>query len=210
MQYSTFHADGWLIGSGPVESANKVVVEACLKGPGCTGRASVNPMLSLRNAMCNDCWEEEWTETAAWIRRVGVCYRLVQPNQMPIVAPPTEKPGTQRVPAARPEGVRDCDGLFRSGMLTRSWRIVPRDTKRRGHDATHAVLCRMRRAYAATATISTGTAAPIIAADAVSAGAAAPIVVAARASLVSTAAAAACNSATPCSMSWVQRPRRSR
>src|SRR6266480_2348883 len=61
MQYPTYQAAGWPIGSGSVESANKVVVEARLKGAGMRwGRHNVNPMLVLRNAVCNRRWHETW------------------------------------------------------------------------------------------------------------------------------------------------------
>ena len=40
MQYPTYQADGWPSGSGSVESANKVVVEARLKGAGMRLRAA--------------------------------------------------------------------------------------------------------------------------------------------------------------------------
>ena len=61
MQYPTFQAAGWPIGSGCVESANKVVVEARLKGAGMRWkRTNVNPMLVLRNAVCNKRWDEVW------------------------------------------------------------------------------------------------------------------------------------------------------
>jgi hypothetical protein len=61
MQYPTFQAAGWPIGSGCVESANKVVVEARLKGAGMHWeRHNVNPMLVLRNAVCNGRWDETW------------------------------------------------------------------------------------------------------------------------------------------------------
>src|SRR6266566_808282 len=54
MQYPTYQAAGWPIGSGSVESANKVVVEARLKGAGMRWqRHNVNRMLALRNAVCN-------------------------------------------------------------------------------------------------------------------------------------------------------------
>ena len=57
MQYPTCLAQGWPIGSGSVESANKLVVEARLKGAGMHwARANVNPMLALRNAMCSGRW----------------------------------------------------------------------------------------------------------------------------------------------------------
>ena len=61
MQYPTFVAAGWPIGSGCVESANKRVVEGRLKGAGMHWqRQNVNPMLVLRNAVCNGRWDETW------------------------------------------------------------------------------------------------------------------------------------------------------
>src|SRR5437764_10333913 len=66
MQYPTYQAAGWPFGSCKVESANKVVVEARLKGAGMRwGRHNVNPMLTLRNAVCNRRWQETWTTTQA-------------------------------------------------------------------------------------------------------------------------------------------------
>jgi hypothetical protein len=61
MQYPTYQQAGWPIGSGSVESANKLVVEARLKGAGMRwARQNVNPMLVLRNAVCNRRWHESW------------------------------------------------------------------------------------------------------------------------------------------------------
>lgn len=61
LAYDRFEADGWPIGSGMVESANKLVVEARMKGSGMHWeRANVNGMLALRNAVCNDRWMEQW------------------------------------------------------------------------------------------------------------------------------------------------------
>jgi hypothetical protein len=66
MQYPTYQQAGWPIGSGNVESANKVVVEARLKGAGMRwGRQNVNPMLVLRNAVCNRQWHETWATSLA-------------------------------------------------------------------------------------------------------------------------------------------------
>jgi hypothetical protein len=59
MPYPMCLAEGWPMGSGCAESANKVVVEARLKGAGKHwARAHVNPMLALRNGLCNDRWDE--------------------------------------------------------------------------------------------------------------------------------------------------------
>lgn len=61
MQYPIYQSAGWPIGSGMVESANKLVVEARLKGAGMHWkRENVNAMLLLRNAVCNDRWKETW------------------------------------------------------------------------------------------------------------------------------------------------------
>jgi hypothetical protein len=66
MQYPTYHEAGWPIGSGMVESANKLVVEARLKGAGMHwGRHHVNPMLVLRNTVCNHRWQETWHASTA-------------------------------------------------------------------------------------------------------------------------------------------------
>jgi hypothetical protein len=55
IQYAQFRAAGYPIGSGAVESANKLVVEARLKGSGMHwARANVNPMVVLRATACSD------------------------------------------------------------------------------------------------------------------------------------------------------------
>lgn len=62
MDDPVFQAALWPIGSGSVESANKLVVEERLKGPGMHwAEENVNPMLALRNAICSDRWVEVWT-----------------------------------------------------------------------------------------------------------------------------------------------------
>src|SRR5438132_1589714 len=66
MQYPIYQEAGWPIGSGSVESANKLVVEARLKGAGMRwGRQNVNPMLVLRNAVCNREWKQTWATSVA-------------------------------------------------------------------------------------------------------------------------------------------------
>jgi hypothetical protein len=70
MQYPTFLAAGWPIGDGAVESGNKLVVEARLKGSGMHwSRPQVNSMLTLRNIACNDRWEEAWPQIVTQRRR---------------------------------------------------------------------------------------------------------------------------------------------
>ncbi len=63
LAYAQFQAAGYPIGSGAVESGNKVVVEARLKGAGMHwAPRQVNPMLALRNIACSDRWAEAWPE----------------------------------------------------------------------------------------------------------------------------------------------------
>ena len=70
MQYPRFQAQGWPIGSGIVESGNKLVVEARLKGSGMHwGEEHVNPMLAIRNVICSDRWKEEWPKIEARLRQ---------------------------------------------------------------------------------------------------------------------------------------------
>lgn len=69
MDYPSYQARGWPIASGCVESANKLVVEARLKGAGMHwARAHVNPMVALRNVVCSERWQEEWPKVQAWGR----------------------------------------------------------------------------------------------------------------------------------------------
>jgi hypothetical protein len=70
MQYPQFQAQGWPIGSGIVESGNKLVVEARLKGSGMHWAAEhVNPMLAIRNILCSDRWKVEWPKVATKLRQ---------------------------------------------------------------------------------------------------------------------------------------------
>lgn len=70
MQYPTFLAAGWPIGDGAVESANKLVVEARLKGSGMHwARSHVDSMLALRNIVCNDRWDEAWPQIVRMLRQ---------------------------------------------------------------------------------------------------------------------------------------------
>ena len=104
MQYGEFQAQGWPIGSGVVESGNKLVVEARLKGAGMHwARASVNPMLTLRNAVCHERWAEAWQQSSEQIRRVGLVRRAVTPKRQSeceeAVQPVATEPSAPVVPA---------------------------------------------------------------------------------------------------------------
>ena len=82
MQYPTYQAAGWPIGSGSVESANKGVVEARLKGAGMRWeRQNVNPLLVLRNAVCNRQWHELWRTSVAKRRALCTSQRQADSQQ---------------------------------------------------------------------------------------------------------------------------------
>ena len=82
MQYPTYQEAGWPIGSGSVESANKLVVEARLKGAGMRwGRQNVNPMLVLRNAVCNRRWHETWATSRAHRQALRTSRRQAKSQQ---------------------------------------------------------------------------------------------------------------------------------
>lgn len=69
MEYARFQAAGYPIGSGSVESGNKVVVEARLKGAGRHwAREHVNPMVALRNVLCSERWDKDWPQIAMRLR----------------------------------------------------------------------------------------------------------------------------------------------
>jgi len=70
LAYADFQAHGYPIGSGMVESANKLVVEARLKGSGMHWeRRNVTPMLALRGIACSGRWENAWSGIWQELRR---------------------------------------------------------------------------------------------------------------------------------------------
>lgn|SRR5574341_258622 len=70
MQYPLFQAQGWPIGSGMVESGNKLMVQARLKGAGMHwAEEHVNPMLALRTILCSNRWQEDWPKIEARLRQ---------------------------------------------------------------------------------------------------------------------------------------------
>lgn len=67
LDYPRFREQGWPLGSGMVESANKLLMQARLKGAGMHWQqGNVNPMLALRGALCNERWDESWQDHQRW------------------------------------------------------------------------------------------------------------------------------------------------
>jgi hypothetical protein len=83
--YQAFVAAGYPIGSGCVESANKLVVEARLKGAGMHwARGNIDPLLALRGLLANDRWAEAWP--VLW-RRLCAVRRAPRPTPAVPCAP---------------------------------------------------------------------------------------------------------------------------
>jgi len=104
IRYEEFVNAGYPIGSGSVESANKVVIQARLKQAGMHwARSNVNPMAALRNVACNDRWEEAWPQIAARFRQARLSQRLQKhPPPIPTLSGVTTDEG-QRNKAPRSE-----------------------------------------------------------------------------------------------------------
>jgi hypothetical protein len=104
-------ARGYPIGSGSVESANKLVVERRLKGAGMHwARAHVNPMVALRAMACSDRWSEAWPQLVeqrrhhSWQarrRRQGAS-RLAQTAGLAPTVPPPGSVACTTAPAPAP------------------------------------------------------------------------------------------------------------
>lgn len=113
MHYPRFRQQGWPIGSGMVESANKLVVEARLKGAGMRWqRTNVNALLALRNAVCNERWSEMWNVAIHHAHQQQVAGRkaraqqrqqaaLARKNPLLLESPPLPpQPATQSPPSS--------------------------------------------------------------------------------------------------------------
>jgi hypothetical protein len=110
--YARFRALGLPIGSGMVESGHKSVVQQRLKGAGMHwARPSVDPMLALRCAACNDRWGELWPSVTAGLRararparpcapRGLSAHQAGRPARRPRPARPRVAPRPRREPAA--------------------------------------------------------------------------------------------------------------
>jgi hypothetical protein len=100
IQYASFAAHGYPLGSGSVESANTVLVEARLKGSGMRwARPNVNRVLVLRCLERNGRWGEGWAEIWPAVRHRHRPCRLRQ-------ALPAPPPPATRARAAPPDPPR--------------------------------------------------------------------------------------------------------
>jgi hypothetical protein len=106
IRYAEFLALGYPIGSGLVESANKLVVEARLKGSGMHWEdQNVNPMLALRNIACADRWAEAWPLICQQLRvQAQACRAARRQARQPAAPEPVQpkRPAPRRAPKPPP------------------------------------------------------------------------------------------------------------
>lgn len=102
LRYSAFRAGGYPTGSGIVESANKLVIEARLKGAGKHwARANVDPLLVLRCATANERWHERWGHIHRRLRHSHRHRPRLAPLPTPMPPPaPKATPGSRYLPTS--------------------------------------------------------------------------------------------------------------
>ena len=67
VDYPCFRDEGYPIGSGSVESSHKVVVQSRMKLAGMRwAEKNIDPMLALRNLVCNGRWSAGWEQIVAF------------------------------------------------------------------------------------------------------------------------------------------------
>ena len=99
IEYARFQAAGYPIGSGSVESGNKLVVEARMKGAGMHwAREHVNPILALRDVLCSDRWDEDWPQIVRQLRQQQRAVR--EPRRQARLA--QQRSVTEISPSSRP------------------------------------------------------------------------------------------------------------
>ena len=135
MQYPMFRAAGWPIGDGAVESGNKLVVEARLKGSGMHwARAHVDPLLALRNIVCSDRWDEAWPQIVRTLRQQTQQRRAEQRHQrraarsataQPVAPVPRAAPAAPPAPKPSPSPTQAPPGQPWRPAANHPWRRMP-------------------------------------------------------------------------------------
>lgn len=124
LRYQAFAAAGYPIGSGCVESANKLVVEARLKGAGMHwARDRVNPLLALRCLLANGRWANEWP--GLWLTLRAAARRSSAPRDpAPGPVPPPRRPSPPAISGSRAKtivnGRPTADHPWKRGFTTRA------------------------------------------------------------------------------------------
>lgn len=104
IDYPSFLASHYPIGSGSVESGHKVVMQSRMKQAGMRWQAdNVDPMLALRCLLCNDRWDEGWAATVEYRRKQRHLVRLQRArNKLNSAPAPSPAPGAIVPPVHTP------------------------------------------------------------------------------------------------------------
>jgi len=111
--YADFQRQGYPIGSGAVESANKLVVEARLKGSGMStpcrsgNRRHVTPMVALRALLCSGRWDQAWPGICGQLRQQVADRRRQRRAKTRAASLPIEAAVTVGAPTPHPPRVVD-------------------------------------------------------------------------------------------------------
>jgi len=123
LTYATFQAQGYPIGSGSVESANKLVVQSRLKGAGMRWEPEhVNAMLALRNLACNDRWDQGWQAIRHRWQQEAQAQRRQRAARSSLQ--PADEPSSPAVPPVQTQASDQLE-TPPAGMVTVPQQIVP-------------------------------------------------------------------------------------
>lgn len=136
LNYPQYRQQGLPIGSGAMESGNKVVVEARMKGAGMHwAEAHVNPMFALRNGLCSGRWEEAWSQILLQLQQQANQQRQKRHQQrrtvavpQPTAGPGVSKPGPEpEIPQHSPRATGQESSLPKTSRpaLNHPWRRSP-------------------------------------------------------------------------------------
>lgn len=101
IRYAAFAAEGYSIGSGMVESANRHLVQERLKGAGMQWHQDhIDPLLALSCARRNERWDETWQALQGRLRRPPRHRPKPATTEQPGPPAPAEAPPSQRTAPA--------------------------------------------------------------------------------------------------------------
>jgi hypothetical protein len=112
IRYAAFREQGLPIGSGIVESAGKLVVEARLKGSGMHWAArNLNPLLALRSRLCSGQWDTTWhTIYQTWRQETRQRQRTLRRQRQEARAAQQSPPSPPDTPHCEPPAKTFRDG----------------------------------------------------------------------------------------------------
>ena len=110
IRYAEFREQGLPIGSGMVESAGKLVVEARMKGSGMHwAPRHLTPLLALRSRLCSGQWDETWPRVhQTWRQETRQRQRALRWERQ--AAHAAQQPSPPDTSQSEPKATTFCDG----------------------------------------------------------------------------------------------------